>query len=123
MESIKQDNAGTEDGISAWSCQKLYHTLENERGNLKRLYKNDIVEFFIRLEDFLDIEHTDSEEEKRVFGEIKDATKQIGGFAVQDRILSLANAYGVAAQENGFRHGFETAMRISAGGAKGGAAL
>lgn len=123
MESIKQDNTGTTNGISAWSCLKLYGMLENERDNLKRLYKSDIVEFFIRLEDFLNIERTDSEEEKRVFGEIKDAAEQIGGFAVQDRILSLANAYGIAAYDNGFKHGFETAARIGAGGAKGGAAL
>ena len=41
-------------------------------------------------------------------------------FDASDKILCLANEYGMAAEESGFRRGFQIAMKLCMEGLRGG---
>ena len=70
---------------------------------------------------YLDIDIPESVQEQKKYGELEEFLN--GGkypFKTKDRILCIANEYGVAAEESGFRRGFQTAMRLCMEGMRGG---
>lgn len=107
--------------ISGEGWQTMYMGLVEQKEELKELYETDAAEFFIKLNDFFDIEREESTEEKAVFNSIESTIKELP-FDIKDRILCLAVDYSIAAEDNGFRKGFQTAMRLRGSAMKGGVA-
>lgn len=116
---MEQNNL-TAGEISGQGWQRLYFGLVEEKEKLKELYESDMAGFFIRLYYFLDNSIAESNEEKNIYDRLTDITEGIGSWEHKNRILSLAEEYRIAAWENGFRQGFETAMRLNGSGVKGG---
>jgi len=112
---MEQLVAGT---ISGEGWKTLYMGLEDKREDLKKLYKEDMAEFFLELHNFLGIDIAESVEEREVLNGLASVVEEFA-FDTKNRILCLANEYGIAAEENGFRQGFKTAMRLNASGKEG----
>ena len=99
--------------------QTLYMGFEDKRQELKKLYEDDMAEFFLKLHDFLEIDIVESAEKREVFNGLANVVEDFS-FDTKNRILCLTTEYGILAEENGFRQGFETAMRLSVSGKRGG---
>lgn len=92
-----------------------------EKGKIRRLYEKDLVSTLSELRYYLDIDIPESVQEQKKYGELEEFLD--GGkypFKTRDRILCIANEYGIAAEESGFRRGFQTAMRLCMEGMRGG---
>lgn len=58
----------------------------------------------------------DSREQAEKFDSLTERVKEsIKEFSQSDAVLCLANEYGMASEEKGFRHGFMMAMKMSMG--------
>lgn len=106
--------------ISGQGWQSLYFGLVEEKEKLKELYESDMAGFFIRLYYFLDKDMAESENEKKIFDRFMDITEELDSWEHKNRIQTLVEEYRIAAEENGFRQGFETVMRLNGSGVKGG---
>lgn len=107
------------------SCEGLKETARVDREDRIKMMqksKTDIVGFLYELPEYLAPENRqESSQEIRLFGKLTDYLENGKySFDTQDTILCLANEYGMAAEENGFRNGFVAAMRICMEGLKGG---
>lgn len=105
--------------ISGQGWQSLYFGLVEEKEKLKELYESDMAGFFIRLYYFLDNSIAESNEEKNISDRLTDITAEMDSWEHKNRILSLAEEYRIAAWENGFRQGFQTAARLNTSSVKG----
>lgn len=89
---------------------------EEKEGRLKMMEKSktDIIGFLYELPEYLSPESKqESSKEIQVFENlINYLQNEKYSFDTQDTILCLANEYGMAAEESGFRNGFAVAMRI-----------
>ena len=96
---------------------------EDKESNLKMLQKSktDIIGFLYELPEHLCPEtKQESNKETQVFEKLINYLKNENySFNTQDTILCLANEYGMAAEESGFRNGFSVAMRICMEGLNG----
>ena len=109
----------TTGAFSGEGWQTLYMGFEDKRKELKKLYKEDMVEFFLKLHDFLEIDIVESAEEREVLIGLENLVENFS-FDTKNRILCLTTEYKILAEENGFRQGFKTAMRLSGSAVKGG---
>ena len=63
----------------------------------------------------------ESVQEQKKYGELEEFLNSgKHSFHTKDKILCITNEYGVAAEESGFRRGFQTAMRLCMEGMRGG---
>lgn len=107
--------------ISKEGHEELYRIGDKLKKEMRGLYQTDIVGALLKLPDYLDMERHESAEEKENFQKLTNFLD--GGkysFNTKDTILCIANEYGVAAEESGFRRGFQTAMRLCMEGMRGG---
>lgn len=98
--------------------------LERERClEMERRSKEDIIGFLFELPAQLNPEGVrESQEEVRIFRELTEYLEDGKyPFSAQDKIFCLATEYGSAAEEKGFRRGFQTAMKLCVEGMRGGA--
>ena len=117
-----QSEAAEAAGIREWGCQELYQQNTKRKNKMKEQYQADLVGTLSELPDYLGMELWESKEETKIFGKLTEAVQEgKNSFNVQDTILCLANEYGIAAEESGFRRGFQIAMRLCIEGLKGGA--
>lgn len=113
------ETAGT--GISGWGYQELNRLNQEEKSRLKEQYQTDLVGTLSELPAYLGMELWESKEETRVFQKLIEAVQDgKDSYDARDAILCLANEYGMAAEESGFRRGFQIAMRLCMEGLKGG---
>jgi len=121
-EMKSQNGAAKAAGISGWGYQELYGQDTERKNKMKEQYQMDLVGTLSELPKYLGMGLWESKEETKIFGKLTEAV-QVGkdSFNVQDTILCLANEYGIAAEESGFRRGFQIAMRLCMEGLKGGA--
>lgn len=107
--------------ISEPGWQKLYLGFMEEKTKLRELYEKDIVGFFSEIHSFLGMEIPDGKKGTEVLGELDAVLKaEVNSFDIEDRILCLVTEYGIAEEKDGFRRGFQTAMRIGTSGMNGG---
>ena len=114
-------NSGTA-SISKEAYEKLTEESINESMKAWELSQRDMVGFLFELPEFLNPQaRTESSKQKAVFRNLTDCLReQVRAFEEQDSILCLANEYGMAAEEFGFRNGFAMAMKICMQGMGGG---
>ncbi len=108
--------------ISRESYEKMLELDKEERLKMDRQSKEDIIGFLCEIPTYLNPQgRQESHEETRIFKKLIDYLKdEKYSFRIQDTILCLANEYGNAAEERGFRRGFQTAMNLCMEGMKGG---
>ncbi len=107
--------------ISREGYMELNRIHIEEKGKMRHLYEKDLVSTLSELRYYLDIDIPESVQEQKKYGELEEFLD--GGkypFKTRDRILCIANEYGIAAEESGFRRGFQTAMRLCMEGMRGG---
>ena len=117
------DKAASETAsISKEAYEKLTEESTNESLKAWELSQRDMVGFLFELPDFLNPHaRTESSKQKEVFQNLTDCLRaQVRAFEEQDSILCLANEYGIASEEFGFRNGFAIAMKICMQGLNGG---
>lgn len=122
-EMKSQNNAVYDEAlISSEGLKETAKVDKEERTKMMQMYKTDIVGFLYELPVYLTPENRqESSQEIRLFGKLTDYLENGKySFDTQDTILCLANEYGMAAEENGFRNGFAAAMKICMEGMKGG---
>ena len=121
-EMKSQSEAVKAAGISGWTYQELNRLNQKEENRMKEQYQVDLVGVLSALPNHLGMELWESKEETKIFNKLTEAVQEgKDSFDVQDTILCLANEYGIAAEESGFRRGFQIAMRLCMEGLKGGA--
>lgn len=121
-EMKSQSEAAEAAGISKWGYKELYRQNTKRKNKMKEQYQADLVGTLSELPDYLGMELWESKEETKIFSKLTEAVQEgKNSFDVQDTILCLANEYGIAAEESGFRRGFQIAMRLCIEGLKGGA--
>lgn len=100
-------------GISGAGYAKLYQVHMEEKKKLGDLYKKDMVSTLSNLYSYFGMELEGSRKGQDIFWSLTEAVKA-GEYLTEahDRILCLATEYGVEAEENGFRRGFRTAMKL-----------
>lgn len=92
-----------------------------EKGKMRHLYEKDLVSTLSELRYYLDIDMTESVQEQKKYGELEEFLNSgKHSFHTKDKILCITNEYCVAAEERGFRRGFQTAMRLCMEGMRGG---
>lgn len=108
--------------ISKEAYEKLTGESINESMKAWKRSQRDMVGFLFDLPEFLNPHaRTESSKQKEVFRNLTDCLReQVRAFEEQDSILCLANEYGMAAEEFGFRNGFAMAMKICMQGMGGG---
>ncbi len=107
--------------ISKEGYEELYRIGDKLKKEMRGLYQTDMVAALLKLPDYLDMERHESAEEKKNFQKLTNFLD--GGkysFNTKDTILCITNDYGIAAEESGFRRGFQTAMRLCMEGMRGG---
>ena len=109
--------------ISKEAYEKLGEESAKESLKAWELSQRDMVRFLFELPSFLNpYAHVESKEQKEIFRNLTDCLReQVQAFEEQDSILCLANEYGIAAEEFGFRNGFAMAMKLCMQGMAGGA--
>ena len=101
--------------ISREGLEKMVRNMEKEKSEAWEQSQKDIVGFLFELPDILNSpkSRTESREQEKVFGDLDDYLRQQEQeYEKRDRILCLANDYGIASEEYGFRNGFAMAMKI-----------
>ncbi len=107
--------------ISKEGYEELHRIGDKLKKEMRGLYQTDMVGALLKLPDYLDMERHESAEEKKNYQKLTNFLD--GGkypFNTKDTILCIANDYGVAAEESGFRRGFQTAMRLCMESMRGG---
>ena len=113
-------------GIDKASRETLLALLrgeENERMKMWETAQHDPVGFIYELPEFLyQKSRTESKAQMEKFNSLTEQVKAVAEeYSKRDDILCLANEYGMASEEQGFRQGFAAAMklcvRVMAGGA------
>lgn len=100
-------------GISGAGYERLYEAGMEERKKLGDLYQKDMVSAISSLHIYVGIELEESRKSQDIFQRLA-GTVRAGGHVTetQDSILCLALEYGIESEENGFRRGFRTAMKL-----------
>lgn len=108
--------------ISREGYEALLSNEKAERLKMMKQSEEDIVGFLYELPVYLAPERKqESREEARIFEKLTDYLKDgKHSFDIRNTILCLANEYGIAAEESGFRRGFQVAMRLCMDGMRGG---
>ncbi len=122
MEIEPQDGTAGTGGFSREGYAELLRVHMEKKEEVRSLYQKDFVGMFSELRYYFDIEMAESREERKKLGELEEFLD--GGeysFKTKNAILCITNEYGVAAEESGFRRGFQTAMRLCMEGMRGGA--
>lgn len=99
--------------ISGAGYERLYEVSMEERKKLGELYQKDMVSAISSLYTYIGMELKESRKSQDIFQRLT-GTVRAGGHVTktQDSILCLALEYGVESEENGFRRGFRTAMKL-----------
>lgn len=100
-------------GISGAGYERLYQEGMEERKKLGDLYQTDMVSAISSLYTYVGMELEESRKSQDIFQRLT-GTVKAGGHVpeTQDSILCLALEYGIESEENGFRRGFRTAMKL-----------
>lgn len=108
--------------ISESGYQKLIQQDMKERDRLKELYQEDLIGALSDLYTYVGMEIQESREESKILSNLESFLhKEKLSYSVSNKILCLFTNYGIAAEENGFRRGFQVAMRLCMQGITGGA--
>ena len=117
-EEIKTQNEAA--GISGMGYRELNRLNNETKEKLKELYQKDLIGTLSELHTYFGFELYESREGQQVFQRLVDfLDKENYSFREKDAIIVLANEYGIASEECGFRRGFQTAMRLCMEGMKG----
>ena len=108
--------------ISRESYEELLRLGKEDRLKMERQSREDIIGFLYELPTYLNPGNVwASREETRIFGKLTEYLQDgKHPYDTQDKILCLTTEYGNAAEENGFRRGFQTAMKLCMEGMRGG---
>lgn len=98
-----------------------------ERDRLRELYQTDLIGVLSELHSYVGLEEIHrSREEERIEEELQAFMQHESEKRPCDTpnnpVMRLFNSYGIAAEESGFRRGFQTAMRLCAEVLRGGVA-
>lgn len=100
-------------GISGAGYERLYQVGMEERKKLGDLYQRDMVSAISRLYTYVGMEVKESRKGQDIFQRLTESVGAGGRVTeTQDNILCLALEYGIESEENGFRRGFRTAMKL-----------
>lgn len=100
-------------GISRAGYERLYEVSMEERKKLGDLYQKDMVSAISSLYTYVGMELKESRKGQDIFQRLTEAVGAGGHVTeTQDRILCLVIEYGAESEENGFRRGFRTAMKL-----------
>jgi len=102
------------EGMSLDGFEKLAETNKEIRMGMSKQMKYDLVGVLYSLPDYLEIDsRSESREQVDIFNNLDDFLNTGNyPYELRDRVTELANNYGIAAEETGFRRGFHTAMRL-----------
>ncbi len=107
--------------ISKEGYEELHWIGDKLKKEMRELYLTDMVGTLIRLPDYLDIERRESIKEEKEFQRLTEFLNEgEHSYSTKDTILCITNDYGIAAEESGFRRGFQTAMRLCMESMRGG---
>lgn len=122
-EGLKPQNETVD--FSKEGYEKIIRQYEEEKCRMWEQSKNDIVGFLYNIPEFLNPKAVrENGEQERIFNNLETYLEEgKHSYDTRNTILCLANDYGIAAEERGFRQGFSTAMRLCAGGMNGGTVL
>lgn len=99
--------------ISGAGYEKMYQGQMEKKKKLGELYQKDLVSTLSNLHSYLGMDLEESVKGQDIFWSLTKAV-MTGEYLTeaQDKILCLATEYGVEAEEDGFRRGFRTAMKL-----------
>lgn len=121
-EEMKPQYGAAKAAISNEGYMKILEQDKVERLKMMEQSRVDMIGFLHEIPNYLNPEgKQESWEEAKIFSKLTDYLKSENySFDALDKILCLANEYGMAAEESGFRRGFQIAMKLCMEGLKGG---